>query len=147
MYKRLFSRKRCKRNRALRAKGEAAVRDRAKKPGTKGSTGVPLSRPQMVFLLAALGTALLVLVTLFGRRGVVEVYALKNKIRATAEEISLYERRNKALQERIENLKEDPFTIEQIAREELGLVRPGETVYEFVDEAGFSKRRERTAPN
>jgi cell division protein FtsB len=99
---------------------------------------VPLQRHQLVFFAAAMGTAFIVLLTVFGQRGVMEVFALKRKAKATAEESSFYKRRNMELRELIEKLKHDPYTIEQIAREELGLVKPGETVYEFVDEAKAS---------
>jgi cell division protein FtsB len=39
------------------------------------------------------------------------------------------EKGNEELERRVRALKTDPRTIEQIAREELGLVRPGEIVY------------------
>ncbi|MFQ6672815.1 MAG: septum formation initiator family protein [Candidatus Tectimicrobiota bacterium] len=129
----MLTKLRARRKRGLRAKGKAPVRDKAKRRRAHPRPR-PLYLPHIVFALSAVATALIVLLTLFGQRGLMEVYALSQKIRATSEEIALYEQKNKALQDRIENLKHDPYTIEQIAREELGLVKPGETVYEFVDE-------------
>lgn len=134
MVSRLLSIRKKKRKRTLRAEGEEAVRYRGKKSSAKVAQSA-FGRPQLVFFLAAVGTAIIVLVTVFGQRGVMEVHALKRKIKATSEEIAHFENVNSGLKERIKNLKEDPFTVEQIAREELGLVKPGETVYEFVDEA------------
>jgi len=130
---RMLSKLRTRPRRARRVEGKASVRGRVKRRGAR-QTATPLKKPQFVFALAAAGTAFIVLLTIFGQRGLVEVYSLKHKISATSEEISSYEQKNKELLERIDKLKHDPFTIEQIAREELGLVRPGETVYEFVDE-------------
>lgn len=141
MLSRLLSTRSKKRKRTLRSEGEAAVKYRGKKGSAKVAQ-TPFGRPQLVFFLAAIGTAIIVLVTIFGQRGVMEVYTLKRKIKATSEEIVHYENVNGGLQERIKNLKEDSFTVEQIAREELGLVKPGETVYEFVDEAPDSKRND-----
>jgi cell division protein FtsB len=145
LFSRIFSKKRSARRRKLRAEGEAAVRDRSKRRGARRAE-VPLERPQLIFIMAAVGTAFIALVTLFGQRGALEVYALKRKIKATSEEANFYERQNKELRTLIKNLKQDPYTIEQIAREELGLVRPGETVYEFVDEAPPPQRPRQERP-
>jgi cell division protein FtsB len=43
--------------------------------------------------------------------------------------ISLLEEYNKALQEEIERMREDPEYIEKKARDKLGIVRKGEVVY------------------
>lgn len=145
MFSRIFSKKRKARKRKLKAEGEAAVRDRTKKRGARRAE-VPLERPQLIFIMAAVGTAFLALLTLFGQQGVLEVYALKRKIKVTSEEVNLYERQNRELRELIKNLKQDPYTIEQIAREELGLVKPGETVYEFVDEIPPSQGSKQEIP-
>ena len=139
MFSRFFNKRKAKRKRKLKSEGESAVRDRAKKRGARRME-VPLERPQLVFVMAALGTAFIVLLTVFGQRGVLKVFSLKQKILATSEEISSYERRNKELQTLITDLKHDPYTIEQIARKELGLVKPGEIVYEFVDEASSARQ-------
>lgn len=133
MLLRMLSKLRRRPRRARRVEGKASVKGRVKRRGAR-QTATPPKRPQIVFVLAAAATAFIVLLTIFGERGLVEVYSLKHKVSATSEEISSYEQKNKELLERIDKLKHDPFTIEQIAREELGLVRPGETVYEFVDE-------------
>ena len=43
----------------------------------------------------------------------------------------LLQRENEALRERIYRIRNDDRYLEKIAREELGLVRPGEIVYRF----------------
>lgn len=138
---RVISKLRSRRRRTARGEGEASVKGRAK--GRKArQPKTSLQRPKLVFALAAVGTAFIIFLTLFGRRSLIEVYALKRKIQDRSEEIAFYEKKNQEIREQIENLKHDPFTVEQIAREELGLVRPGETVYEFVDEPHSSSRKE-----
>ncbi|MGH7831713.1 MAG: FtsB family cell division protein [Candidatus Binatia bacterium] len=44
-------------------------------------------------------------------------------------------RENEALRQRIHRLRHDDLYLEKIAREELGLARPGEIVYNFAAEA------------
>jgi cell division protein FtsB len=41
---------------------------------------------------------------------------------------------NAALKEEIKKLKYDPLYIEKIARKELGMMRPGETIYRIEEE-------------
>lgn len=51
-----------------------------------------------------------------------------------AEELRIEEDMLRALKERQDRLQNDPGFVEKIAREEIGLARPGETVFKFVDE-------------
>jgi cell division protein FtsB len=51
----------------------------------------------------------------------------------TQEEIASLEQANTALREDIDLLESDLFTLEQVARERLGYVKEGETVYQFVE--------------
>ncbi|MBP7830804.1 MAG: septum formation initiator family protein [Kiritimatiellae bacterium] len=53
---------------------------------------------------------------------------------ALQEEIRLKEEMLHHLQKQQERLQTDPDYVERIAREELGLARPGETVYKFADD-------------
>lgn len=48
--------------------------------------------------------------------------------------IRALERSNTALREEMERVQHDPVRIEELAREQLGLVRQGETVYQVVHE-------------
>jgi cell division protein FtsB len=50
---------------------------------------------------------------------------------ALAREIAQLAAANAALEEEVRALRTDPGRLEAIAREELGLVKPGELVYEF----------------
>lgn len=54
----------------------------------------------------------------------------KNSIEA---EVKAMEEENRILQSRIKALKEDPFYIEKHAREEFGLTRPDEYIFQFQD--------------
>lgn len=49
---------------------------------------------------------------------------------------------NKRLEEEIKALEGDPFYIEKIAREELGMVKKGEIVYEIISSPGPVKEKD-----
>jgi len=55
-------------------------------------------------------------------------YRLRLEIESLRREIAAIELRNKQLEDEIENWQ-SPEYVERVAREELGLVKPGERVY------------------
>jgi cell division protein FtsB len=64
-------------------------------------------------------------------KGIPEILRLKrelNNIRLRNEAIK---KENIALQAAIEELRSDPLAVETIAREELGMARPGEIIYQL----------------
>jgi cell division protein FtsB len=72
---------------------------------------------------------------LFGNMGLIRYLALK-KTKSTLEtEIATLEKENKILQTQINALKEDPYYIEKYAREEFGLAKPDEYIFQFQNDA------------
>ncbi|MFZ5862449.1 MAG: FtsB family cell division protein [Nitrospirota bacterium] len=67
----------------------------------------------------------------FGERGLWRVAGMADHQRQLAQDIAAIETRNAALRADITRLRSDPFTIEAIARERLGMGRKGEIVYYF----------------
>lgn len=67
-----------------------------------------------------------------GRKGLIRLIQLKIEESKLKSDIGKLNKNNVRLSEEIEKLQKDPKTIEKIAREELGLVKKGETVYKFV---------------
>ncbi|HIJ59257.1 MAG TPA: hypothetical protein HPP56_01370 [Nitrospirae bacterium] len=68
---------------------------------------------------------------LFGDMGLFKykkLYDVKTKLEA---EIKTYENENKKIKMEVKALKEDPFYIEKHAREEFGLARQGEYIFQF----------------
>ncbi len=49
---------------------------------------------------------------------------------------------NKRMEEEIKALEGDPFYIEKIAREELGMVKKGEIVYEIISSPGPAQEKD-----
>ena len=87
------------------------------------------------FLIVASVCFFLVLIFLavFGEHGWLAVSRVRGDVMRLQQEISRLRQENRELREEIAILKTDPSAIEQIARDELGMVQPGEVVYEIVD--------------
>ncbi len=81
--------------------------------------------------LAVLLIAALTVASLVGNRGLVRLYRM-HQTKATLErEIAELTANNAVLADELRALRTNPARIEAIAREELGLVKPGELVFEF----------------
>ena len=66
---------------------------------------------------------------LFSDTGMVQIVRTRAEASRLMSEVRAAERANRDLHAEIEALRSDPRAIERIAREELMLARPGETVY------------------
>jgi len=86
-------------------------------------------RPRLV--VVAILLLLLVAASLMGERGLLRLYQMHRFRAALTREVEQLSAANAALAEDVRALRTDPGRIEAIAREELGLVKPGEIVYEF----------------
>lgn len=71
---------------------------------------------------------LIVLVGVSFGKGFIQNYKLKNELDKLTYEMEALELRNKEIRTEIER-HQSPEYVERVAREELGLVRPGETRY------------------
>ncbi|HWP56407.1 MAG TPA: septum formation initiator family protein [Candidatus Acidoferrales bacterium] len=97
-------------------------------------TPPPLPQRWLVTGLGALIFAL-ALFTFFGDRGIVHIWRLADEKRKLDEASFLLQQENEALRHKIHRLRHDDLYLEKVAREELGLVRPGEIVYRFAPAA------------
>ena len=79
------------------------------------------------FLAAALGV--LLLQDVFGTHGVLAMRRAQKEAASVKREIDQVNEENRQLQDRVKSLKTDPQAIERIAREEMGLARPGEYIF------------------
>jgi cell division protein FtsB len=86
-----------------------------------------LRRNATWFLAAAL--SLLLLQDVFGTHGVLAMRRAQKEAATVKQEIDLINDENRQLQDRVKALKTDPQAIEHIAREDLGLARPGEYIF------------------
>lgn len=70
---------------------------------------------------------------LFGERGLMESIRARRANANAAGELARLRKENAALRERVQRLRDDPATIEAVARRDLGLLRPGEIVVTVKD--------------
>jgi cell division protein FtsL len=86
-----------------------------------------LSRNASWFLAGAI--TLLLLQDIFGTHGVLAMRRAQKEAVSVQKEIDQINEENQQLQDRVKSLKTDPEAIERIAREEMGLARPGEFIF------------------
>jgi len=79
-----------------------------------------------------LGCALL-LDAVFGERGLFQTVASRQDLRRAQEQLSDLKRENDGLRGQVHRLQRDPATLELVARQQLGLVRPGEILVILTD--------------
>lgn len=77
----------------------------------------------------ALALSLLVLQDVFGAHGLIAMHRSKIKLQQVQAQIEKLNQENQDLQQRIHRLKTDPSAIEKIARDRMGLARPGELIF------------------
>ncbi len=86
---------------------------------------------------AILGLALicvaLVVHEIFGQHGYLALQKQRREHDALQQQIQQLQKENQQLQTQIKSLKTDPKAIEKVAREQMGLARPGEIIYSLPD--------------
>lgn len=70
---------------------------------------------------------------LVGEKGLTVLLQARREYGAAHQSLAAARAENDRLREEIRRLREDPTTIEDLARRDLGLVRPGETVFIIKD--------------
>jgi cell division protein FtsB len=75
----------------------------------------------------------MMVLAIWGKHGLLEVWSRQRDLIELAQEVDAIERENSKLSQEIQRLRGDIGYLEKIAREELGLVRPGEIVIEFAE--------------
>jgi len=106
-------------------------------------SGMRAWRPRAGWIVAGL-LGLLAAAALLGDNGLIRLWELRWRVTTLHREVQQLEAENERLSRSIDRLREDPSVVEQIARERLGLVRPGERVLRFP--AAPAPREEEGAP-
>jgi cell division protein FtsB len=127
-----MARNRPRRSSSLFARLSAGVRSRlgwlALREGVgEGSEAAP--RYFLLFLL--LFAAGMVLISLLGDQGLISYHRLRAEQERLTGEVARLEERKLDLARRIRALREDPGYVELLARQRLGLVRPGDVVIQL----------------
>ena len=78
----------------------------------------------------------------FGRNGLFSLFQDRDKFQKLKNEIVQLESSNKKLRAEIFSLKNNFKVVEKIARENLGLVKSGDTVFEFISSEEYKLSKE-----
>jgi cell division protein FtsB len=70
---------------------------------------------------------------IFGTHGFLAMRRTQKEIEQIHDQIVQMNEQNKTLTDQVSSLKSDPKSIERIAREEMGLARPGEMIFKIPD--------------
>ena len=79
----------------------------------------------------ALVVALVLGLAVYGGTNAVRVWRMQQEIQVLEEDIATRRARQEQLTQTVDRLRYDPAFIEKLAREDLGMVREGETVLKF----------------
>ena len=88
----------------------------------------PAVRPASYFLLSLVFSALLFALFFVGDRGFLEVRRERAQLRAIQDDVAKLDAENRKLEAEVTALRSNPRALEKIAREKLGLAKPGEVV-------------------
>jgi cell division protein FtsB len=89
----------------------------------------PSARMRAFVLGAVIALAALAVGSVFGDRGIINMVGEREKIETLRGELDELRAENARLASEIRDLRENPRAIERLAREQLGLARPDETVF------------------
>jgi cell division protein FtsB len=103
-------------------------------PDTTTTSSMPRRRRSRIvrYLVVAIGCVLIV-DALVGDRGFLAMLKAQQQYRALEASLAGSRAENARLREEARELREDPRAIEEIARRELGLIRPGEKLFIIKD--------------
>jgi len=106
------------------------AKDVAQQTGKRRSTPQQRTRTrQVIYVLLILLGVVLFVDAVVGDRGLLARQRSRLQHEALVEAIVRQKAENDRLREEVRRLTEDPSAIEEIARRELGLIRPGEKVF------------------
>ena len=108
---------------AKKTEGSSAARRRGAAPKR------PSRNRKLIQLLLLLAASVIIVDGLVGDRGLLAMLRARQEYDQLAASIARQRAENVRLRDQARRLREDPATIEEIARRELGLIRPGERVF------------------
>ncbi len=95
----------------------------APKPGAS-----PRGRRVVVYVLAVL-TSIVLIDSIAGEKGLLALVRARHELQALEQSVQAARLENQRLLEQARRYREDPATIEELARRDLGLIKPGEKLF------------------
>ena len=115
----------CFRQVTNKSETKPASRRRGSKPDPKH----PTRNRRIVQLLLLFVASVIVVDGLVGERGLLAMLRARHQYDELSATIARQRAENARLRDQARRLREDPTAIEEIARRELGLIKPGEVVF------------------
>ncbi|MEE8540219.1 MAG: septum formation initiator family protein [Desulfobacterales bacterium] len=91
------------------------------------------SRQKILIAFALLVLFNFILVIIFGDNGLVDLYLLRGEKKNIVRKNELLQKKNMSLFREIDRLKHDPQYIENVARQELGMIGKDELIFKLKD--------------
>ena len=104
-----------------------------RKPRAQTSSVSPARRRRTLQTLLAFVTLVLIINALVGERGLMETLRARKQHQELVGSIERLRIENARLRDEARRLRTDPGTIEALARQELGLIKPGEMLFIIKD--------------
>ena len=104
-----------------------------KKTSTNSTSVTPRRRRRAVQYALVLVGCVLVVDALVGEKGLLAMIQARREYRVLEQSLADARAENARLREQARRLREDPDAIEEIARRELGLIKPGERLFILKD--------------
>ena len=101
----------------------------ARRRGLKADPKHPTRNRRIVQLLVLFVASVIVVDGLVGERGLLAMLRARQQYDELSATIARQRAENARLRDQARRLREDPAAIEEIARRELGLIKPGERVF------------------
>ena len=109
---------------------EDAVAPPSRRKSRVPTSSVPVAtRRRTLHLLLVFVTLVLIINALVGERGLTETLRARQKHQELVTSIERLRAENARLRDEARRLRSDPATIEALARQELGLIKPGEMLF------------------
>ena len=105
---------------------------RARRPAEEGLS------PQRLGIVAMV--VLAVVLAVFGVKESVRAWQMRRDMHTVERDLTTLRSQQEQLSRTVDRLRHDPLYIEKLAREEMGMVREGETVLKFPSQAAPSPR-------
>ncbi len=99
----------------------------------KGQENSSPGKKRVLAVILVLFLIVLFTASLFGDKGLIEVYRARLVYTEIQNEITLLKQENEKLTREINELSNSSGIIEKIAREDLNMAKPGEEVYIFLE--------------
>jgi cell division protein FtsB len=113
----------------LPAAEDAVAPPSRRKSQAPTSSVPPVTRRRTLQVLLVFVTLVLVINALVGERGLTETLRARKKHQELVTSIDRLRVENARLRDEARRLRSDPATIEALARQELGLIKPGEMLF------------------